>query len=93
MSVRSPLLQPRKPFGRDADDRVGMQVELDRFADDARIAGEVVLPQAVAENRDGRAGALVGACRYQGAAQVRLDAQHLEIIRGRQRAIDALRLG
>ncbi len=69
-----------------------MQVDLDGLADNARIAREVVLPEAIAENRLGRASALVGTGRDQASAQNRTHAQHLEVIRRRQRAVNALRL-
>ena len=86
-------LAAAKALRGDAHDCVGMQVELNGLSDDARIAGKVVLPQVVAQNRDGRARSLVAFGGYQSAAKIRLHAQHLEIIRRGQRSVDTLRLG
>src|ERR1700757_837028 len=86
-------LAAAKTLRSDAHDCIGMQVELNGLPDDARIAGKVVLPQAVAQNRDGRARPLVAFGGYQGPAKIRLHAQHLEIIRRGERSVDTLRLG
>ena len=86
-------LAAAKSFGRHAHYRVRIQIELDRLADDGRIAGEMVLPQAVAEYRDRRAPALVGPRRNQGSAKIWPHAQHFEILGAGQRAVNALRLG
>src|SRR5579863_5002232 len=46
-------------FGSYAHDRVRMEVELNRLADNRRIAAEMMLPQVVGDDGDRQAGALV----------------------------------
>src|ERR1700675_4062058 len=71
----------QKSLGSHPRNRVRMKIDLDRLADNGRIASEMVLPQVVAKNGFGRARALIGLGAYEAAAQNRPHAQHLKIIR------------
>ena len=74
------------------DNRVGVQIDLNHLANDRRIRRELFLPQTVAKYGFRCAQSLIGRGRQKGTAEDRTDSEHLKIIRGRQRPINALRL-
>ena len=47
---------PLELIGRDAGHDIGDVIQLERFADDLRIGTQVVLPELVSQNHDGRSG-------------------------------------
>ena len=71
---------------RDAHDRHGVVVDPDRTADDAGVAREAPLPERVADHDD-RGAALDGILAgEEAAADHRLHAEHVEVVRARQDA-------
>ena len=74
----------REAAGHHAHDAPRRAVELDRAADDRRIAAEAVLPETVREDDDGRPSGSV-LVRREGAPQDRRDAEGLEGVRRSRR--------
>ena len=75
----------------DPDHREGLAVQSDRAADDPRVAPELRLPQAVAQDGDALL-ALVGLFLRERAAGVRGHAEHVEEIARRVERLQSLRL-
>ncbi len=74
-----------------ADDRVGLAVQRQRLADDVGASREMLLPVAVAQERDRRGAGLV----FLGeeiAAEHRLHAKHREIVLRDDKALQLLRI-
>ena len=69
-----------------------MAIDLNLLADDLRIAREVVLPDGVTDNDHCGAGARRSFFRKKSAAENRVDAEKVKIIRGGQRPVNALGL-
>ena len=71
---------------------VGMAIDLNRFADDLRIAREMVLPDGVTDDYHRSAGAQRSFFRKKSAAENRVDAENIKIISGGQGPVNALGL-
>ena len=81
--------QIEKRFRRDADDREGIRVEVNRAADDARVAAEALLPEAVRQDRFRRPLAVLHVCG-EAAPEGRTKTQRGEEIRRHDAADDPL---
>src|SRR5262249_47785393 len=71
---------------------VGMAIDLNRLANDLRIAREMVLPDGVTDDDHCSASVRRSFFRKKSAAENRADAQNVKIISGGQRPVKALRL-
>src|SRR5277367_4929635 len=69
-----------------------MAIDLNRLANDLRIAREVVLPDGVTDDDHSSAGARRSFFGKKSAAENRVDAEKIKIIGGGQGAVDALGL-
>src|SRR5262249_17731730 len=69
---------------------VGMAIDLNLLADDLRIAREMVLPDGVPDDDHCCAGARCSFFGKKSAAEDRVDAKKVEIIRGGEGAVNAL---
>ena len=78
---------------RDADDGVGMAVELNGLAKDVRVEGKVILPDRIANDRDRGAVELLFFFRNEAAAEDWVDTEDIKIVCGCERTVDALRFG
>src|SRR6516225_4972545 len=67
-------------------------IDLNRLADDLRIAREMVLPDGVTDDDHGSAGARRSFFRKKSAAENRLDAENVKIIGGGQSPVNAFGL-
>ena len=86
-----PGLAALKLRRRYAHDGIGVLVDFYVLADDVRIRGEMRLPEAVADHRDGRASGLFIVRGKKAAAEDGMHAKHIEIIGGSHHAPDAFR--
>ena len=77
---------------RDADDRHRQPVERHGPVQHARIGAEAPRPIMMAEHRDRMAARRTVVVRREGSADVRADAEHVEIVAGDELAADALGL-
>ena len=81
-----------KAFGGNADDGVGVEIDLDGTADDGGIGAEVTAPEIVVEDDFVLAGGFGGGRREQKAAERRANTEDAEVIGGDERAVDAFGL-
>jgi hypothetical protein len=88
--VRGQHRRPLKPFRRDADHGERPAVQLQRLADDGRVAVEASHPEVVTQNGERGTARLLAVFGREQPADVRPRAEHAEVVRRNHVAVDAL---